>query len=224
VRALRAPLGGELLGRDDGRMRRYLWMKDDPAGMEQAELTIGAGGLAARSVAFGSVPVPYRLDMALTTGADWVTWRLTLTAFGDGWARSLVLERDTAGVWTGSQSADGSELPAVVASVPTGTIEPAGLPAHVLDVDVQWSPVTNLMPVRRLGLDRAGSAGTFTMAWVSVPSLAVTLDEQRYTLLGVDEGDVCARFENGGGFFTAVIRCDADGVALDYPGIARRVH
>ena len=61
------------------------------------------------------------------------------------------------------------------------------------------------------------------MAWVSVPSLAVTLDEQRYTLLGVDDGDVCARFENSAGFFTTVIRCDADGVALEYPGIARRV-
>jgi hypothetical protein len=61
------------------------------------------------------------------------------------------------------------------------------------------------------------------MAWVSVPSLAITLDDQRYTLLGVDDGDRCARFENGDGFFTAVIRCDADGIVVDYPGIARRV-
>ena len=216
-------MGGEPLGCDDGQMRRYLWMKDDPAGMEQAELTIGAGGLAARSVAFGSAPVPYRLDLDLTTGDDWVTRRLALTSTGDGWARSIVLDRDSAGVWTGCRSADGSEPLEVEASLPTGTIEPADVPVHVLDVDVQWSPVTNLMPVRRLGLDLAGAAGTFTMAWVSVPSLAVTLAEQRYTLLGVDDGDVCARFENGEGFFTAVIRCDADGVALDYPGIARRV-
>jgi uncharacterized protein len=211
------------LGCDDGRMRRYLWMKDDPAGMEQAELSVGARGLAARSVAFGSVPVPYRLDMDLMTGADWVTRRLALTAFGDGWARWLVLERDTDGVWSGSQSADGSAPLAVVAAVPSSTVGPADVPAHVLDVDVQWSPVTNLMPVRRLGLDRPGSTGTFTMAWVSVPSLAMTLDEQHYTLVGVDEGDVCVRFEEGDGSFTAVIRCDADGVALDYPGIARRV-
>jgi len=78
------------------------------------------------------------------------------------------------------------------------------------------------MPVRRLGLDRAGAAGAFTMAWVGVPALTVTLDEQRYTLLGVNDGDVCARFESGDGFFTSVIRGDADGVPLDYPGIARR--
>jgi uncharacterized protein len=204
-------------------MRRYMWIKDDPAGMEQAELTISGGRLVATSVALGSVPVPYRLDMDLTTGADWVTRRLALTATGDRWTRSLVLERDAAGAWTGARSTDGPELPAVGASAPAGAVEPAGIPADVLDVDVQWSPVTNVMPVRRLGLDRAGSAGTFTMAWVSVPSLAVTLDEQHYTLLGVDDGEVCTRFENGDGFFTVVIRCDADGVALDYPGIARRL-
>jgi uncharacterized protein len=93
----------------------------------------------------------------------------------------------------------------------------------VLDVDVQYSPVTNMMPARRLGLDQPGRSEEFVMAWVSVPSLAVTLDEQRYTLLGVDDGGVCARFDGGDGFFTAVIRCDADGLANDYPGIARRL-
>jgi uncharacterized protein len=204
-------------------VRRYVWVKDEPVGMEQAELSISVGGLVATSVALGSVPVPYRLDLDLTTGADWVTRRLALTSTGDGWTRSLVLERDGAGRWTGSRSADGTAPPAVEASVPAGTVEAAAIRADVLDVDVQWSPLTNLMPVRRLGLDRAGSTGTFTMAWVSVPSLAVTLDEQRYTLLGVDGRDVCARFENADGFFTAVIRCDADGVVLDYPGIARRI-
>jgi hypothetical protein len=60
------------------------------------------------------------------------------------------------------------------------------------------------------------------MAWVGVPSLAVTLDEPRCTLLGYDEGDVCARFETAPGSFIAVIRCDADSVVLDDPGIARR--
>jgi hypothetical protein len=197
-------------------------LKDDPVGMEQAELTIGAGGLVAKSVALGTVPVPYRLDLDLTTGRDWVTRRLALTAAGDGWARSLVLERDPSGRWTGGRSAEGSEPPAVAASVPADAVEPAGIPAEVLDVDVQWSPVTNLMPTRRMGVDRAGVSGLFTMAWVSVPSLAVTLDEQRYTLLGDDDGDLCARFENADGFFTVVIRCDSDGVALEYPGIARR--
>jgi hypothetical protein len=64
-------------------VRRYVWTKDDPPGMEQAELAI-RDGLTARSVAFGSAPVPYRLDLELAVGADWVTQRLALTATGDG--------------------------------------------------------------------------------------------------------------------------------------------
>ena len=73
-------------------MRRSVWIKDDPVGMEHAELTIGDDHLVATSVALGSVPVPYRLDLDLTTAGDWASRRLVLTATGDGWTRSLVLE------------------------------------------------------------------------------------------------------------------------------------
>ena len=204
-------------------MRRYVWLKDDPPGMEQAALAIGDDGLVATSVALGSEPVPYRLDLDLTTGRDWVTRRLALVASGDRWTRSLVLERHDDGAWTGTRMASGATPPAVTESAPPDAVEPADIPTGVLDVDVQWSPVTNLMPIRRLGVDRPRPVVTFTMAWVSVPSLVVTLDEQQYTLLGLDDGEVCVRFENSGGFFSAVIRCDLDGVALDYPGIARRL-
>jgi hypothetical protein len=201
--------------------RRCLWIKDDPIGMEDAEIAIGPEGLAATSTAFGTIPLAYRLELDLLVDTDWATRRLSLTARGEGWARSLVLERD--GSWSGATTDDGTVPPEVVASAPHGAIAPSDVPADVLDVDVQYSPLTNLMPIRRLGLDRAGAAGSFVMAWISVPSLAITLDDQRYTVLGVDDGDHCARFENGDGFFTAVIRCDADGIVLDYPGIARRL-
>ena len=82
---------------DHAGVRRYVWTKDDPTGMEQVELSMGADGVAATSVAIGSVPVPYRLDFDLAVAADWVTRRLSLAAAGDGWTRSLVLERAVAG-------------------------------------------------------------------------------------------------------------------------------
>jgi hypothetical protein len=47
-------------------VRRCLWMKVDPAGMDHAELDIGISGLEVSSMAFGTVPVPYRLDLDLT--------------------------------------------------------------------------------------------------------------------------------------------------------------
>jgi len=204
-------------------VRRYVWLKDDPVGMEQAELLIGPGGLSARSVAIGSSPVPYRLDLELAVDDGWVTQRLALTAVGDGWSRSLVLDRDVARSWRGTSTHSGAPPPAVDGARPADVVEPDEIPGAVLDVDMQWSPLTNVMPIHRLGLTSAGVEGRFTMAWVAVPSLAITLDEQHYTLLGVNDGDVCARFESGDGLFAAVLRCDADGVVLDYPGIARRV-
>jgi hypothetical protein len=200
---------------------RYLWVKDDPVGMEHAAIGVGVGGMVATSTAFGTIPIAYRLDLELHVDADWITRRLALVVSSDGWARSLVLERARA--WTGSLTDEGAVPQEVIASTPPDTVAPGDVPPDVLDVDVQYSPLTNLMPIRRLGLDRPGAAGSFVMAWISVPSLAITLDDQRYTLLGIDDGDRCARFENGVGFFTAVIRCDADGVVVDYPGIARRV-
>jgi hypothetical protein len=188
--------------------------------MEHAEIGIGAAGMAATSTAFGTIPIAYRLDLELHVDADWNTQRLVLAARGDGWARSLVLER--MGSWTGAITDDGTVPPEVIASTPPDAVAPGNVPPDVLDVDVQYSPLTNLMPIRRLGLDRPGASGSFVMAWISVPSLAITLDDQRYTLLGIDDGDHCARFENSDGFFTAVIRGDEDGVVVDYPGIARR--
>jgi hypothetical protein len=41
---------------------------------------------------------------------------------------------------------------------------------------------------------------------VSVPAVSVTLDPQQYTLLGIEDGQLCARFENADGFFAAVLR------------------
>ncbi len=150
-------------------MRRYLWAKDDPPGMEYAEVDIDTGGMVATSTAFGTAPVPYRLDLDLIVGADWITCRLAVTASGDSWTRSLVLERDGAAGWTGTANGSGMMPASVDASVPTETVGPAEIPSDVLDVDVQYSPLTNVMPIRRLGLDRAGASGTFVMAWVSAP-------------------------------------------------------
>jgi len=201
--------------------RLVLWMKDDPLGMEHAAVDIGDDGLVATSTAFGTCPIAYRLDLDLRVGADWVTRRLALTASGDGWSRSLVLEREA--TWSAVATSTGAVPPSVIASSADDAVDASRIPPVVLDVDVQYSPLTNVMPIRRLGLDRAGATGSFVMAWVSVPSLTVSLDPQHYTLLGLDGGELCARFESGDGLFRAVIRCDADGMVVDYPGIARRL-
>jgi hypothetical protein len=66
-----------------------------------------------------------------------------------------------------------------------GTDEPETL-EPALDVDLGFSPLTNTLPIRRLGLLGAapGTSSTITAAWVLVPALTVVAARQTYTVLG----------------------------------------
>jgi hypothetical protein len=50
--------------------------------------------------------------------------------------------------------------------------------------DLGWSPLFNSLPVVRDRLLVAGPARDYRMRWVEVPSLQVTISEQRYAPLG----------------------------------------
>ena len=196
--------------------RAVAWVKDDPFGVEFAELAIGDKVLTATGVAIGTDPLPYRLDYELETGAGFVTARLRATSRGEGWRRELDLRRDESGSWSVDTEGEGDvDLP------PAGG--DATRFADALDCDLGLSPVTNMMPILRHGLLRGGGPFEFTMAWVAVPELAVRADGQRYRHLGSADGHHVVRFEAIDGSFAADITLDADAVVVDYPSIARRV-
>lgn len=201
-----------------GSPRRLTWAKDDPFGAEQSVVELPAGGgLVATGVAIGSAPAPYRLDYELETDAGLVTRRLHVVAAGDGWQRELELRRDDAG-WHAETAVEGR---GPLDREPGGDL--AALGPAALDCDLGLSPLTNTLPVRRHGFLRDGPR-ELTMAWVSVPDLAVHAEGQRYTFVRDETGgDVLVRFDSLDGSFTADIRFDPDGFVLDYPGIARRL-
>jgi hypothetical protein len=89
-----------------------------------------------------------------------------------------------------------------------------------LDCDLGLSPLTNSMPVVRHRLHERPGEVDFRMAWVSVPDLEVHESAQRYE--HVRPGVV--RYVDRGAFegFTAELELDEDGLALTYPGLARR--
>jgi hypothetical protein len=80
---------------------------------------------------------------------------------------------------------------------------------NCLDVDLEWSPSTNTLPIRRLGL-AIGDMKTVTAAWVRFPSLEVQRLDQSYER--VDE----RRYRYRSGRFTADLAVDEDGVVLQY--------
>jgi hypothetical protein len=200
----------------NGNVRAVAWVKEDPPGAEFAEVRLTPGRLAARGVAIGSEPVPYRLDYTLQTGPGFVTARLYATAVGEGWRRSLDLRRTRLGTWSMVTGQEGD-----VPLGPTGGA--VTLLGAALDCDLGLSPLTNSPPVLRHGLLDGGGRVEITVAWVSVPDLGVHPDGQRYTFVGADHERRIVRFEALDGTFAADITFDADGLVLDYPGIARRI-
>ena len=186
------------------------WVADPAAGeqrMEQAHVRTGADGTSARGTALvgaGELTEPdgpFTLAYELETDVDFVTRRLRVTTTGDGWQRSLELNREQAtGAWT---DGSGAELPEL---------------ADALDCDLVSSALFNMMPIARSGLHERPGRQEFLMAWVSVPDLVVTPARQVYG--HVRPGVVSFESDSG---FTADIEVDRDGFAIRYPLTAVRV-
>ena len=198
------------------RNREIAWAKENPFGVEFAEIRLGADRLSASGVCIGSDPLPYRLDYELDTGPRFVTSHLRVACHGQGWRRRLDLRRNVQGEWSVESGTQG-----VVALAPAGgdfsTFEDA------LDCDLGLSPLTNMMPILRHGLLHGGGPVEFAMAWVDVPSLSVQRNAQRYSHIAPAPGRHVVRYESLNSGFTADIILDDDGVVIDYPAIAKRI-
>ena len=197
------------------------WERRDTAGAEHA-LVDPRNGLYARGTAVAVDPVPYTCRYELRTDSGWATAHVDVTAEGAGWVRSVRLEL-AAGRWRATTAEQGN-LDAVLSAAGHAG---AGLPGTedpdllygAFDVDLVGSPLTNTLPIRRLGLLKAdpGVAHRLSVALVLLPSLEVVQADQIYTGLG----DHRVRFATE--TFSADLTVDDDGFVIDYPGLARRV-
>ncbi len=88
------------------------------------------------------------------------------------------------------------------------------LGARCIDLDLNFSPSTNLLPIRRLGL-AIGQAAEVKAAWLRFPSFELELLPQRYRRLD----ETRYRYESAGGQFVADLQVNPSGFATDYPGL-----
>ncbi|QIZ99135.1 putative glycolipid-binding domain-containing protein [Leifsonia sp. PS1209] len=210
-----------------GAVRQVEWVgDDDPERVEAATITLAADRLDALGT---SRSTDYVTSWSLETGPDWVTSRLDVAVFGRGFTRRLALARDAHGRWTSEATQEGvgvyhdEELadPGIDArDAADGAFDGA------LDCDLALCPVTNTMPILRLGANRHEVAETrFVMAWVALPSLAVSRSEQLYSATPYDEeaGHAVVRYSSESRDFTADLTVDPDGIVIDYPQLARRI-
>jgi uncharacterized protein len=176
--------------------RLLIWRGLDSWRAESTHVRIEGDRLTAQGTQLG--PEPYRLDYVLRTGAGFVTESLELSLLHDGGLRRLLLVRDPAGNWT----ADDRPLPELEGA---------------LDCDLLASPIFNSMPVLRHGMGSGGDPRDLVMAFVTVPELAVTRSQQRYTPLG----DGRVNFASGD--FSADIHFDEDGLVRLYEDYLERL-
>lgn len=191
----------------------YRWKSlVDDSHIDTAQVTILATGVRAEGTQQTS---GYQARWALDAPSDWVTASLHVQVRGlEGWSRTLDLSREaTTGLWTARTGMSGRQ--------PQGLARP-GLAAAAqldgaLDCDLGACPMTNLMPIRRLGLLESHIAEqSLLMAWVEMPSLAVRPSVQRYASL--DRHHV--RYLNGTGEIDVELEVDHHGMVTRYPGLA----
>ncbi len=91
-------------------------------------------------------------------------------------------------------------------------------PDDVQDIDLEISPATNTLPIRRLNLE-VGQSAAVNAVWVRFPSLKLELLHQRYTRLDTHH----YHYEAPALDFTARLEVDDEGVIVDYEGLWRRV-
>ena len=89
--------------------------------------------------------------------------------------------------------------------------------AGCIDIDLNFSPVTNTLPIRRLEL-KVGEAAPVRAAWVRFPSFALEPLEQSYERLDTNT----YRYTSAGGRFTARVGVDDHGLVTDYGDIVSR--
>jgi uncharacterized protein len=88
-----------------------------------------------------------------------------------------------------------------------------------VDIDIEASPFTNTLPIRRLALTQ-GEGAAIRLVYVRVPSLNAEPGRQRYTAL---EAGSLYRFESLDSGFTADLPVDEQGFIADYPGLFKRL-
>jgi hypothetical protein len=154
----------------------------------------GAWQLAGTSV-FSHNDQPCRLDYQVVWDASWNTTAAKVS----GWLGPAEVEIELTVDPEHNCRLNGVERPAV---------------AGCIDLDLNFSPSTNLLPIRRLNLAVAEEAEV-KAAWLRFPTFELEPLFQIYRR--IDESTY--RYESGGGTFVADLEVDGVGFVTNYPGI-----
>jgi hypothetical protein len=138
---------------------------------------------------------PCRLEYAVVCDSEW----RTLWARVNGWIGATAVSQRVARNQAGEWRQNGMDCPSV---------------RGCLDIDLAFTPITNLLPIRRLDL-AVGNSAPVRAAWLRFPDFTLESLEQVYTR----EASGRYRYESGGGRFSASLEVDGQGIVSRYGDI-----
>ena len=138
---------------------------------------------------------PCRLDYQISCDSAW----RTLSARVEGWLGNTIvsihMRTDPTHHWWLNEV----EQPEVMGCI---------------DLDLNFSPSTNTLPIRRLDL-AVGCTANVNAAWLRFPSFRLEPLPQQYRRLG----ETAYRYESAGGQFVANLEVNRSGFVVNYPGL-----
>jgi uncharacterized protein len=169
-----------------------LWHCSLLSSSEHAVLAESGDGYRLQGVAVLPLgELPCHLDYAVAVDRQWRPSQARATITTPAGSREIVLRSQHGAGW----EVDGQLRPDL---------------DRCPDVDFGWTPATNTVPIRRLGLEAGETAG-ITAAWVRFPELDVVASEQRYRRLATD------RWQYTSGQYDYQLTVDPDtGLVLAY--------
>ncbi len=180
-----------------------LWRRLDLPGHDAATLQLGARGAVLSGMAVFQEDGPTALAYVVHADAEWKTSEARVWGWHARKAIELRVHRDDAGTWT----MNGAAYPAI---------------EGCLDLDLSFTPATNLLPLRRLSLD-VGQSTEVRSAWLEWPELRLTPLVQRYARRSETEYDYESDLP-GSELFRSSLRVQPEGWVLEYGGLWRAEH
>ena len=169
-----------------------LWRRRDQPGHESCRLTdAGPDRRLEGTAIFAHEGQPCRLDYQIVCDSGWQTTSAKVSGWVGGKAIEIEISADAGRHW----QVNGVEILAV---------------AGCTDVDLNFSPSTNTLPIRRLGL-AVGEAAPVCAAWLRFPSFQLEPLDQVYRRAE----PLIYRYESGGGSFAADLHVNAAGFVTD---------
>ena len=178
-----------------GESGSVLWRRLDRPGHEACRIArANAGWRLSGSAVFAHEGTACSIGYSIDTDPQWNTRSGSVFGWLGGREIRLEISCDESLRWR----VNGERIPAV---------------DGCRDIDLNFSPSTNVLPIRRLSLD-VGDQAAVRAAWLRLSGFELEPLDQIY----VRTGPLEYRYESGGGRFVAAIRVDENGLVCRYPG------